>query len=352
MYPTITISARVYRFSGYVIVNVMAPTFFFVLMAGVGCFAVPTGDQEVRLAVTLTLVLAATANKFITGQLMPTISYLTIIDKYVLACQLVMVLLVIEAACVGMFTYVYHRDAVDTFDPESFFFFDWAGIQTNLVSGRRQLEAGSHGGGGFGVDATGPRGGHALGSWHAARQLNHETPVTRPPGALIGPALIDLVCFIFYCTAMLFIHGWFLYSGWRIFRWRAEIDPDGDRKIVDSWVDKEEDVATRSWNRKYFGFHTVAHRARHNRFSVQYSAEYFARLSGVKRGSSRAGTARRWRGTSLSSGAPTPRISPEARISPVVSPEARISPVVSPSLPEARVSPGADHGARARTGLD
>ena len=76
-YPTITISARVYRQPGYVVTNVILPNFSFLVMSYFQFF-VPCGNQEVRLAVTLTLVLTANASKVVHNSMKPDISYLTI----------------------------------------------------------------------------------------------------------------------------------------------------------------------------------------------------------------------------------------------------------------------------------
>jgi hypothetical protein len=61
-YPTVTISARVYRYPNYILLNVLWPTFQLLVMAYLQ-FLVPTYNQEVRLAVTLTLVLTSSANR-------------------------------------------------------------------------------------------------------------------------------------------------------------------------------------------------------------------------------------------------------------------------------------------------
>jgi len=101
-YPTITISARVYRKPGYVIFNVLIPMATFVIMAGMQ-FTIDRANQDARLAVSLTLVLTAAAYKFSISSMIPSISYLTLADRYVLFCSVIIFLLVLEGAIVGNF---------------------------------------------------------------------------------------------------------------------------------------------------------------------------------------------------------------------------------------------------------
>jgi len=105
-YPTITISARVYRRPGFVIYNVIIPMAAFVIMAGMQ-FTIARDNQDARLAVSLTLVLTAAAYKFSISGMVPSISYLTLADKYVLSCSVIIFLLVLEGAIVGNFAVEY-----------------------------------------------------------------------------------------------------------------------------------------------------------------------------------------------------------------------------------------------------
>lgn len=74
-YPTITISARVYRKPGFVIYNVIIPMAAFVIMAFMQFTITDRTNQDARLAVTLTLVLTAAAYKFSISSMVPSISY-------------------------------------------------------------------------------------------------------------------------------------------------------------------------------------------------------------------------------------------------------------------------------------
>jgi len=170
-YPTIRVSARVYRHPFYIVINMMLPMFCFVLMS-MCQYIVPTNDQEVRLAVTLTLVLTASAYKLVTSSTVPDIAYLTIADKYVLACFYLMVILVCEAAVVGCITYTHSRgilrDHVSTVKEVSpFFFFDLPSTPLLMIDDR--------------------------------------TPV---PEIFNGPALVDCIFFGVSMAAFVLIHLW------------------------------------------------------------------------------------------------------------------------------------------------
>ena len=70
---------------------------------------------------------------------------------------------------------------------------------------------------------------------------------------------------------MVVIHGWFGFSAWNIFRWRAEIDPLTSN-VVNSWTETTPmPIGTGTGS----GYHAVTHKVRQNRFSVQYSSKHF-----------------------------------------------------------------------------
>jgi len=96
LFPTLTISALVLRRPGFVGFNVMLPMGSFPLLALCQYF-VPIEECESRLAITLTLVLTSVAYKSEVGRMTPDISYLTLVDKYVLMCTFLMYLMVFES---------------------------------------------------------------------------------------------------------------------------------------------------------------------------------------------------------------------------------------------------------------
>jgi len=150
VYPSITISARVYRNPGFVVINVMMPTALFVLMGFVQ-FLVPTGNQEVRLDVTLTLVLTLNVYKFYNADMMPNVSYITIVDAYVLLNTGLLMLLVFQGGIVGLLTQLDTRE-IEMAGGEivPFFLHDW--LLNNLTSWRPQAAADGKGQGYDGHD--------------------------------------------------------------------------------------------------------------------------------------------------------------------------------------------------------
>jgi len=196
VYPTVRISTRVYRDPTYIVINMCVPMILFMLTQMLQFF-MPTGDQEGRLAVTLTVLLTANAYKTVTLHMTPNISYLTLVDKYVQWMSSIMILNVAEGAAVGLATYIYKRRALRLLgndrDPmvDVQFFFD------------------------VGEYPLSPPPPPPL------------APVSDLPTTIYyWPALIDLVCLIVSLLLVLLVHAWF---GWRIHgirRVRRRIDTD------------------------------------------------------------------------------------------------------------------------------
>lgn len=65
-------------------------------------WAVPHEDVADRMSIALTLVLTAAAYKFAVSSMTPAISYLTLLDKYVVGCFLIIFLVALEGGVVGM----------------------------------------------------------------------------------------------------------------------------------------------------------------------------------------------------------------------------------------------------------
>jgi hypothetical protein len=96
-FPRLHASLMVQRRPGYALINVALP------MAGVAtlCFVqflLPVTDITDRLSISLTLLLTAAAYKFAISTMIPAISYLTMLDRYVLVCTGVIFAIVLESA--------------------------------------------------------------------------------------------------------------------------------------------------------------------------------------------------------------------------------------------------------------
>lgn len=95
-YPGLRFSVHVQRKSGYYVINVVCPTGLFALLCGCQAW-IPRANVADRLSVSLTLLLTATAYKFVTASMLPAVAYQTFLDKYVSMCSAIIILVVLEA---------------------------------------------------------------------------------------------------------------------------------------------------------------------------------------------------------------------------------------------------------------
>lgn len=82
-FPCLDICTKVNRRVGFYIYNVMVPVFILVTMSFIS-FVIDIHNLTERLTITLTLMLTLVALKFVVTQYLPTTSYLTYMDKYIL----------------------------------------------------------------------------------------------------------------------------------------------------------------------------------------------------------------------------------------------------------------------------
>lgn len=110
-FPLIQIHCNVGRKPRYYLVNVALPVFSIVMASGSSMTVDPRTDMSGRLGATLTLVLTAVAYKYLVAQMVPAISYNTLLDHYVLWCWLFLLLMVLEN-CMGMLKWWYDDEVV------------------------------------------------------------------------------------------------------------------------------------------------------------------------------------------------------------------------------------------------
>ena len=101
VYPAINVSVRVTRHANFYLYNIVFPMGLFSLMGILAPFAIPLEDGGTRIGITLTLVLTAAAYKFAISQMVPTVSYLTLIDVYVLEQAGLIALVTVQNCVVG-----------------------------------------------------------------------------------------------------------------------------------------------------------------------------------------------------------------------------------------------------------
>ncbi|XP_019617103.1 PREDICTED: acetylcholine receptor subunit beta-like 1 [Branchiostoma belcheri] len=84
-YPVYNITAHVQRKSAFYNWNTVL-ILFLIMALSFTVFFIPVEDYKDRLGVIFTLLLTTVAFKLVVSQYLPTVSYLTLLDKYVLAC--------------------------------------------------------------------------------------------------------------------------------------------------------------------------------------------------------------------------------------------------------------------------
>ncbi len=87
------------RIPDYFITNVVIPLFIIVGLAFVS-FALPLTQLNDRLSVILTMVLTSVAFKYVVAGYLPKVSYLTLLDKYVLISFVVLGITAVQNAIV------------------------------------------------------------------------------------------------------------------------------------------------------------------------------------------------------------------------------------------------------------
>jgi hypothetical protein len=99
-FPRLHIMVLVSRKPTYAMVNLMLPMTCLVVL-GFLQFTIPIDAVGERIAVTLTLLLTAAAYRYAISTMVPMVSYLTMLDKYVLVCSIFIMAMVIENGIAG-----------------------------------------------------------------------------------------------------------------------------------------------------------------------------------------------------------------------------------------------------------
>lgn len=96
VYPACRLGVTVVRHSIFPVVNIALPMAVFSFLSVFAPLALPQNSAEARFSVSFTLVLTVAAYKFAMASMLPAIAYLTLLDKYVLGCAGVIVLVVLQ----------------------------------------------------------------------------------------------------------------------------------------------------------------------------------------------------------------------------------------------------------------
>ena len=94
-YPCLFLTAHVHRKPGFYVVNVVAPMGLFALMT---MLRFRIDFMPSRLGFCMTLLLTSVAYKFVAASSLPAISYLTLLDKFVVSCSVIILISIFEHA--------------------------------------------------------------------------------------------------------------------------------------------------------------------------------------------------------------------------------------------------------------
>eukprot|EP01137_Pigoraptor_chileana_P012748 Opistho-2@65442 len=97
--PNFEVKLRLQRKPQYYIINVSIPLFLLVILSGLAFF-LPPDDLPDRLAVVMTLILAAVAFKFVITSYLPKVPYVTLLDTYVIIAFVFLAVIALENALV------------------------------------------------------------------------------------------------------------------------------------------------------------------------------------------------------------------------------------------------------------
>jgi hypothetical protein len=94
-YSQLRVEIEVVRRAGFYVWRVIMVNLLIVALACLAFFSDP-GDLSTRLGMSITLFLAAVASTFVTASIVPRISYLTLLDYFLLGCYFVIFLVAVE----------------------------------------------------------------------------------------------------------------------------------------------------------------------------------------------------------------------------------------------------------------
>ena len=101
-YPAFKVRIHVLRRWAYYLFNVAVPMEVLTLLSILIPPCIPQRDSADRLSVTLALMITAAAYKFAIAFMVPPIAYLTLIDRFVMALSLVLLLCAVQNAVLGI----------------------------------------------------------------------------------------------------------------------------------------------------------------------------------------------------------------------------------------------------------
>jgi hypothetical protein len=99
-YPALRVAAQVFRSAGFFFWNAILPIFL-ITLASLAPFVIDPKIPQSRLPSTATMLLTSVSIRWIVGRLLPTVSYLTSLDKYSLGTMMIITMQLLYHAIFG-----------------------------------------------------------------------------------------------------------------------------------------------------------------------------------------------------------------------------------------------------------
>lgn len=111
-YPVVWVKVQAFRLPGFFYWNAVLPIFL-ITLASLGPFVIDFKLPQSRLPSTATLLLTSVSFRSVVGRLLPTVSYLTSLDKYSLASIFIITLQFLYHSLIGAsFTYLGDKSSI------------------------------------------------------------------------------------------------------------------------------------------------------------------------------------------------------------------------------------------------
>ncbi len=101
-YPSVIMTAQAFRLPGFYYWNVILPILL-ITLASLGPFVVDVKLPQSRLPSTATMLLTSVSFKSVVGRFLPTVSYLTSLDKYSLVSLMIIAMQLLYHALIAAF---------------------------------------------------------------------------------------------------------------------------------------------------------------------------------------------------------------------------------------------------------
>ena len=121
-YPLISVTVQAFRSPGFFYWNAVLPIFL-ITLASLGPFVIDYKIPQSRLPSTATMLLTSVSFRWIVGRLLPTVSYLTSLDKYSLASMMLITFMLFYHAIIAAVYHYFSEEFIYRVDKFAFLLF-------------------------------------------------------------------------------------------------------------------------------------------------------------------------------------------------------------------------------------